>query len=522
VTARAGIAVVLAGALLTIAVPTSATVVNKPVTKGLGKGAIWQAPLSKRSCFGSAPKVSLARQRCTHIPQLDRVDITVRPQSAPDSKALYLADQAGVLVLSRASSGALSFGSCAAMTGACGKDGADGTRVSEVVVGPGGRQLYVVIERQQDGGTEIHTMAIGAGDRLTPDPSCLLLIAVRQYETVENPRNCRVDAADDHVGGYGLVFTLDGRFGYLMSSSAQSSSAIVELARADDGSVSVLPGCVSATGDRGFDLKGVCETILPQAQSGGKILNLLQLAPTPDSSGLVVRGADTFQDERGGFLVRFTIAADGQLTRNGAATACIDVTGSNGCSRSPALLGEVSPMAVVGKRVYVGSAKLVNPILGIFHSNVLGYDLAADGGLSLPAGAAGCVGNVTEPRRKVKKLGGCSLGREAMRHPADLMAGPRGDKLYVTGFIDGDGRGIGLMKLGAGGVPSPVKGPAGCLLGGTINTIEKTPCNHPFAAATLPNAELTLALSRDGRSAYVLDQVPASDRSRLNLLQRRP
>jgi hypothetical protein len=38
------------------------------------------------------PENRLGRQRCTEVQELNRVDITVRPQAAPDSRALYLAD----------------------------------------------------------------------------------------------------------------------------------------------------------------------------------------------------------------------------------------------------------------------------------------------------------------------------------------------------------------------------------------------------------------------------------------------
>jgi len=153
----------LAGALLTIASPSGATLVTKPVTKGLGRGAIYQAPLSKRSCFGSASDVSLVRQRCTYVPQLNRVDTTVRPAVAPDSRALYLPSQGGVLVLKRDSKGALAFGSCAELSAACGSDGAQGTRVSEVVAGPGGHQLYALLERQQL--VSVDGLGAGALDR---------------------------------------------------------------------------------------------------------------------------------------------------------------------------------------------------------------------------------------------------------------------------------------------------------------------------------------------------------------------
>jgi hypothetical protein len=263
---------------------------------------------------------------------------------------------------------------------------------------------------------------------------------------------------------------------------------------------------------------------MPTPQSAGQNLNVEQLVATPDSSGLVVRGNDINGEHVGGFIVRFSIGADGGLTRSRAPTGCVNATGINGCSRSPALLGLMSPIAVLGKRVYVGSSDLVNPPLGIFHSNVVGYELAGDGGLSLPAGAAGCVGNITEPSKRITKLGACSLGREALRHPASLVAGPRGNTLYVVGYMQFDSRGIALLRLGAGGAPAPVSGPTGCFLDGGVYATEKTPCNPPFVSGTqtLHNSEATLTLSPDGRFAYVLDQPPGKDFARLNVLQQRP
>ena len=119
----------------------------------------------------------------------------------------------------------------------------------------------------------------------------------------------------------------------------------------------------------------------------------------------------------------------------------------------------------------------------------------------------------------IRKVGSCSLGREALRQPADLVAGPDGKTLYSVGFLHSDYRGIALVRL-SGGAPKPVSGPTGCFLDGSIYAREKTPCNKSFALGALAEAEQTFTLSPDGRSAYVLDQVPASDFVRLILLAR--
>lgn len=122
---------------------------------------------------------------------------------------------------------------------------------------------------------------------------------------------------------------------------------------------------------------------------------------------------------------------------------------------------------------------------------------------------------------RIKPLGKCAMGREAMRQPALVLAGPRGS-LYALGFISGDGRGIAPIRLSASGAPSALAGPSGCLLGDSIFTKEKTPCSHPFAADTLPGSEDTLSFTPDGRAAYVLKQVQAADTIQLNVLARRP
>jgi len=180
-------------------------------------------------------------------------------------------------------------------------------------------------------------------------------------------------------------------------------------------------------------------------------------------------------------------------------------------------------MVVLGNRIYVGTSFYIDADPPIIHSDLLAYVLAADGGLSLPSGAGGCSGNITgggQQRRRVKKLGSCSLGREALRGPSGLVAGPRDGTLYVVGSMTGEKRGIALYRLRNAGVPSPGRSMSDCLLDGTIGVVEKTRCNRVFAGGTLEAAHETLALAPDGRSAYVLDRV--RDVPRINVLRRRP
>jgi hypothetical protein len=510
----AGCAVIaLFGVAFCLAPPVAGRPVGKPRTKGLTHGAIYQAPLAKGSCYGGAASVRLGRQRCTTIPQLRRVDSTVRPVVAPDSRAVYLAAQGGVVVLGRDSSGRLSYRACAELTGPCESPSGDGSHVSELVVGPDRKQLYALVTRERDGGTEIHPLTIGGGDELSRGAPCLLLTSPG-FE--ENPRGCRVEIGP-HAAVSGLVLTADGRFAYLVSGTRVAS--IAELTRGVDGSLTGTANCVSTDGGRGRGEPGSCDTLLPTPEDGrDRLLNIRQLAPTPDSSGLMVRGEDE-ASERAGFLVRFAIGADGRLARSSAPTACISHTARLGCAASPLLLGDLSPMVVLGNRVYVGSRFFIDDSPPTIHSNLLGYVLAADGGLSLPSGAGGCSGNITGGgARRVRKLGSCSLGREALRQPTALAAGPRGDTLYAVGQLSLQGRGIALFRLGNAGAPTPGRRTSDCLLDGSIGVVENTPCNTVFAKGTLEGAPDTLVLTPDGRSAYVLDRV--RDIPRLNVLWR--
>ena len=51
----------------------------------------------------------------------------------------------------------------------------DGTSALQMVMTADGKHVYVLLNRAQDEGTELHALAVGPDDRLTADPSCLFL-----------------------------------------------------------------------------------------------------------------------------------------------------------------------------------------------------------------------------------------------------------------------------------------------------------------------------------------------------------
>src|SRR3954451_6171878 len=212
-TAARAVIVALAIPLLSLSTRADASApfaINTPVPAAkLRAGAIYQAPLSPRSCAGFGSRAQLGRQRCTRIPELEHIDTTVRPVVAADSKALYIAAQEGVLVLRRTAAGGLAYDSCAQITGPCGALD-DGNTITNLFLGPGGHRLYVTVDRQRDGGVEIHPLPVGADDGLGAEPGCLLRARIEQYSELPNPRNCRVDAGYDHAQTYGLTMTPDG------------------------------------------------------------------------------------------------------------------------------------------------------------------------------------------------------------------------------------------------------------------------------------------------------------------------
>ncbi len=229
-------------------------------------GALRQAPLSARSCVGAARVARLGHQVCATIHELKGVDTTVRPVVAADSKAIYLAAGDGVLVLRRGPNGRLAYDSCRPVSGPCGALD-DGNLVSEMVLGPGGHELYVVLQRERDGGAEIRGFPVGPGDRLGDAPACLLRASVGQYQELANPRGCQVDAGEDRAQTSGLVLTPDGRFAYVIS-DGPATVGIAELTRGTDGALAPGAGCISSDGSRGFQSPGVCGNLFPKIPPG--------------------------------------------------------------------------------------------------------------------------------------------------------------------------------------------------------------------------------------------------------------
>jgi hypothetical protein len=479
--------------------------INTPVpAKKLSAGAIYQAPLSALSCVGVGRRAVLGRQRCTRIPELAHIDATVRPVVAADSKALYIAAQDGVLVLRRTAAGGLAYDSCAQVTGPCGGL-EDGNTITSLLLAPGGRTLYVTVDRQRDGGVEIHPLPIGTDDRLTAAPGCLLRARIEQYSELPNPRNCLVDAGYDHAQTYGLTLAPDGRFAYVIT-AGPDTTGIAEFSVNPDATLAPAPGCVSDNGSRGFEAPGVCQLLLPTARPAADI-NLKQLLVTPDGTSLLAFGqrqASTSGTlgEYGGVLVRYSIDAAGGLTRNTVPSACLDATKLVGCSHPAGMLGSETNIVAIGKHVYMPSSTIYNNGLATGKAAVLNITLSDDGGLAIPPGPAGCVGATTVRLAKVTKLASCSPGRQTLRNLLHLVASPRGNALYALGGVGYDVIASTMLRLGADGVPKATPGPSGCL--GTFLAREATKCDAPYAPEALNDADTTLALAPDGHAGYVL------------------
>ncbi len=216
-------------------------------------------------------------------------------------------------------------------------------------------------------------------------------------------------------------------------------------------------------------------------------------------------------------MLRLAIDAAGGLSRGPAPTACVSHAGLDGCAASAAMFGTERRIAVTGDRVYVPATSTFNNGRGTNQSAVLGFVLGAGGGLVLPGGAAGCVGATTEMYTRIRRLGSCALGRQTLHNILDLVVGPGGHSLYTAGGMGSDVIATSLLRIGANGAPRAVPGSAGCL--GTYGMRERTPCSLPRAPEALNDAGTTLALTPDGRAAYVLTAV-GDNVARLSVLQR--
>jgi hypothetical protein len=330
----------------------------------------------------------------------------------------------------------------------------------------------------------------------------------------ENGRGCRITEGELHVDGHDLALTPDGHFAYLVE-AGQTRTSITAMSAGPSGSLTPLPGCMSADGLITNAQNG-CRTLLPRPQTGADLLDIKNLGVTADSRTLIARG-NILGAERGDFLVGYEIGGDGALTLSSAANACVSRQAAYGCKAVPEMLGVLTDLVVSGSHAYTTSFHIVDERLDRFGSNLLSFRISAAGGLTLPAGRLGCNGFISDPTT-IRKLGSCSLAREPMRSPVRLTLGPHGT-LYVVGLLGSSGRGIGLYRVGATGVPSPAPGIGGCLLDGQAIP-ERALCNRVFAEGSLSGVDTTLVVSPDGHWAYAVDQ--PLDAPRLVVLRRVP
>jgi DNA-binding beta-propeller fold protein YncE len=265
--------------------------------------------------------------------------------------------------------------------------------------------------------------------------------------------------------------------------AAESSGAIAIFDRAADGQITQktgLAGCISETGNL-FD---GTPCINGMGIAAG-FIGPRSVTVSPDGKNLYVTNGS------GSAVAIIDRAPDGTLSQRPALLNCVSETGIvvlggtciDGKGLSGARAAAVSPD---GANVYVASE--IDGAVAVF-------DRAADGQLTQKAGNAGCISNTG--------AGPCADGT-ALDGANSVTVSPDGKSVYVTavGFITAAGQStaVAVFDRAADGSLTQKPGLAGCL-----SDTGAGPCVDATALG-VPNA---VAVSPDGRSAYVADGGPS-------------
>jgi len=266
-----------------------------------------------------------------------------------------LADTASITVFNRAQNGALTFASCRAAGGAasCGPVAGMG-RAFDVAVSPNGNQVYV-LQTSNDGGGIVVFDRADDGSLSQPDPGGCYTATLRpgctQVPLLEQA--VRLEVSPDSAEIY--VVTAAGR--------------LVTLTR--DGTTGLLTktDCESAVPEAG------CSPVTPLAGPS-------DVAVSRDGKNVYT----VSQDESGSALARYTRAADGSLTYRdcrGPGSSCATAVGIDGYPNAVV----VSPN---GKHVYVGTDGDGDGVVVVFNRSSTSSPV---GRLTQPTGSARCISN---------------------------------------------------------------------------------------------------------------------------------
>jgi DNA-binding beta-propeller fold protein YncE len=325
---------------------------------------------------------------------------------SPDGRNVYAGSYLGdaVAVFDRKPGGTLTqktgLAGCISDTGAgpC----ADGTGlryVSSVSISPDGTSVYAA-------GSNSDAIAVfdrAADGTLTQKPGVAGCIS----ESGRGP--CIDGVALVHVSA--LAISPDGRSIYA-TSSGDGSVAVFD--RRSDGTLSQkagVAGCISDTTNGGACAFG-------KALRGAGAVSV-----SPDGASVYVPAG------RSSAVAVFDRRSDGALTQKAGSAGCVSSLESGGaCTTVRQLTGATSAtVSPDGTSVYVATLHLeVDVIIGRPAGLLAIFDRAADGTLTQPAGAAGCVSETGSG-------GECSDGT-AVDGAASVSFSPNGGNAYAVAF----------------------------------------------------------------------------------------
>ncbi|MGI8623854.1 MAG: lactonase family protein [Solirubrobacteraceae bacterium] len=320
---------------------------------------------------------------------------------SPDGRSAYVTSSftsSAVAVFDRTADGSLTqkagTAGCISDTGAgpC-VDGRALSAASSVAISPDGRSAYVTASAGSDAVAVFDRAADGT---LTQKPGTAGCVS-------ESGAGPCVDGAALSAAS-SVTVSPDGRSAYVTSAG---SDAVAVLDRAPDGTLTQKPGTAACISDSGA---GPCA-------DGRALIGASSVAVSRDGRSAYVASLIRTRTSTEGAVAVFDRAADGTLTQKPGVAGCVSETGAGPCADGRGLLAARSvAVSPDGRNAYVAADT---------SGAVAVFDRAADGTLTQPGGAAGCISDTG--------AGPCADGT-GLDGAASVAISPDGRSAYVAAF----------------------------------------------------------------------------------------